>query len=56
VPDDVYESAKQSFSNEELVNLTLVVITINGWNRLAISFRSVPGAYQPGMRSKVASK
>ena len=56
VPDDVYELAKQSFSNEELVNLTLAVITINGWNRLAISFRAVPGAYQPGMRSKVTSK
>ena len=56
VPDDIYELAKQSFSNEELVNLTLAVITINGWNRLAISFRSVPGAYQPGMRSKVTSK
>jgi AhpD family alkylhydroperoxidase len=51
VPNDIYELAKQSFSNEELVNLTLAVITINGWNRLAISFRSEPGAYQPGMRN-----
>jgi AhpD family alkylhydroperoxidase len=56
VPDDIYELAKQSFSNEELVNLTLAVITINGWNRLAISFRSVPGAYQSGIRSKEKSK
>jgi AhpD family alkylhydroperoxidase len=56
VPDDIYELAKQSFSNEELVNLTLAVITINGWNRLAISFRSVPGDYQPRMRSKEKSK
>jgi AhpD family alkylhydroperoxidase len=53
VPDDIYESAKLSFSNAELVNLTLAVIAINGWNRLAISFRSVPGTYQPRMRSKV---
>jgi AhpD family alkylhydroperoxidase len=44
-PDDIYELAKQSFSDEELVNLTLAVITINGWNRLAISFRSLPGIY-----------
>jgi hypothetical protein len=51
VPDDIYELAKQSFSDEELVNLTLAVITINGWNRLAIT--SVPGAYQPGMRNTV---
>ena len=47
VPDAVYEHAKQHFSEEELVNLTLAVITINGWNRLAISFRMVPGEYQP---------
>src|SRR6266850_4525366 len=53
VPDDIYELAKQSFSDEELVNLTLAVITINGWNRLAISFRSVPGTYQPRMRNTV---
>jgi AhpD family alkylhydroperoxidase len=56
VPDDVYESAKQSFSGEELVNLTLAVITINGWNRLAISFRSVPGDYQPRMHNLATSK
>ena len=56
VPDDIYELAKQSFSDEELVNLTLAVITINGWNRLAIPFRSVPGTYQPRMRNTVTSK
>ena len=47
VPDDVYEEARRHFSEEELVNLTMAVITINGWNRLAISFREVPGTYQP---------
>lgn len=47
VPDAVYEQVKQHFSDEELVSLTLAVIAINGWNRLAISFRSVPGEYQP---------
>jgi AhpD family alkylhydroperoxidase len=47
VPDEVYEIARQNFDEKELVNITLAVITINGWNRLAISFRSVPGAYQP---------
>ena len=41
--NDTNELAKQSFADEELVNLTRAVITINGWNRLAISFRSVPG-------------
>ena len=31
----------------ELVNLSLAIITINGWNRLAIAFRKIPGEYQP---------
>lgn len=42
VPDDVYEQARAQFSEEELVNLTMVVVAINGWNRLSISFRAVP--------------
>lgn len=47
VPDDVYAVARAQFSETELVNLTLAVITINGWNRLAIAFREVPGNHQP---------
>ena len=46
-PDDVYEQAKQQFSEKELVNLTLLVVTINGWNRIAIGFRSEAGKYVP---------
>ncbi len=46
-PNDLYEQARQQFSEEELVNLTLVIVAINGWNRLSISFRAVPGSYQP---------
>jgi AhpD family alkylhydroperoxidase len=41
VPDPVYEQARAEFSEEELVRLTLLVTTINAWNRFAISFRSV---------------
>jgi len=37
----------QNGTSKELVDLTLAVIAINGWNRLAISFRTVPGSYQP---------
>src|SRR6202453_4155406 len=37
VPDDVYETVKQQFSEEELVNVTLAVIAINGWNRLSLA-------------------
>ena len=47
VPDEVYEQARSQFSEEELVNLTMAVVAINGWNRLSISLRAVPGAYQP---------
>ncbi|MBZ5604614.1 MAG: carboxymuconolactone decarboxylase family protein [Acidobacteriia bacterium] len=52
VPDHVYAEARERFSEEELVNLTLAIATINAWNRLAISFRAVPGEYQPAARNK----
>jgi AhpD family alkylhydroperoxidase len=47
VPDEIYEGVKAHFTEEELVNLTLAVATINAWNRFAISFRSEVGSYQP---------
>ncbi len=47
VPDETYESVRQHFNEKELVDLTLAIVAINGWNRLAISFRSVPGSYRP---------
>jgi len=50
VADDVYESVRRHFSDKELVDLTLAIIAINGWNRLAIAFRTVPGTYQPAPR------
>lgn len=47
VPDEVYELARKQFTEKELASLTLAVVTINAWNRLSISFRTVPGTYQP---------
>src|SRR6266487_4543314 len=47
VPDELYEEVRQSFTETELVNLTFALVAINGWNRLAISFRTEPGTYQP---------
>ena len=47
VPDEVYEQARSEFSEAELVKLTMAIIAINGWTRLAVSFRAVPGTYQP---------
>jgi len=52
VPDNVYEEIRRHFSEEELANLTLAIVTINGWNRLSIAFRAVPGEYQPAARKK----
>ena len=46
VPDAVYSSARACFSEVELVNLTMAIIAINGWNRLAVAFRMVPGSYR----------
>ncbi len=43
VPDAVYERAQSQFSEKELVDLTLAIVTINGHNRLAIAFRRPPG-------------
>ena len=54
VPNEVYEQVRAHFSEQELIELTLAVIAINSWNRLAISMRVVPGTYQPSQA--VASK
>jgi AhpD family alkylhydroperoxidase len=47
VSDELYEQTRRQFSEQELVDLTLAVGTINAWNRIAISFRSEAGSYQP---------
>jgi AhpD family alkylhydroperoxidase len=52
-PDEIYDEVRQRFTEEELVNLTLAIVTINGWNRLAIGFRAVPGEYQPAAHQRV---
>ena len=46
VPEEVYEQARQQFSDEELVKLMIAIVTINAWNRFTI-FGDVPGSYQP---------
>jgi AhpD family alkylhydroperoxidase len=56
VSDQVYEEARRQFSEEELVHLTMSAVTINGWNRLAIAFRAVPGAYQPAQKAHGAKQ
>ena len=55
VPDAVYEEVQKHFSEKEIVDLTIVVSMINLWNRVAISFRAVPGHYRPAKSSATAS-
>lgn len=47
VPDAVYDLARGCFTEKELVDLTLAVVAINAWNRLAVSFRTPAGSYKP---------
>ena len=46
VPDHVYDSARQHFDEAQLVELTYAIVAINGWNRIAVAFRKVPGSYE----------
>jgi alkylhydroperoxidase family enzyme len=52
VPDEAYEPVRPHFTEKELVDLTLAIVAINGWNRLAIAFRTVPGTFQLGGRQR----
>jgi alkylhydroperoxidase family enzyme len=40
-PDDVYASLAREFSEVERVQLTMVIVAINGWNRIAVGFRKL---------------
>lgn len=46
VSDELYQSVRKHFKEEELVALSMAIVAINGWNRLAISFRTKPGSYE----------
>jgi AhpD family alkylhydroperoxidase len=48
VTDELYAQAREQFSEDELVALTLAIVTINGWNRFSIAFNATPGTYQAG--------
>jgi AhpD family alkylhydroperoxidase len=48
IPDEVYNEARQQFSEEELIELTMGVLAINSYNRINIAFRPPVGGYKPG--------
>lgn len=52
VSDELFELGREHFTDKELVDLTMVVVTINGWNRLSITFRAPVGSYVPGSSKK----
>jgi len=47
-PDEVFERVREQFPEDELLHLTLAIVAINGWNRLNIAARTVPGDYVAG--------
>lgn len=55
VSDEAYAVAQQQFSEEELIDLTMVITTINTYNRLNIAFRTQAGSYQPGQHAVAAN-
>jgi AhpD family alkylhydroperoxidase len=54
VSDEVYERARAQFTEKELIDLTMAVVTINSYNRMNIAFRIEGGSYQPGQWERAA--
>jgi len=53
--DELFEATRKHFSESEIVALTMAVVAINGWNRLAIGLRAQEvGSYQPAQRPSAA--
>ena len=46
ISDTLYKKSQKYFTEKELLALTITIVAINGWNRIAIAFRKVPGSYQ----------
>jgi AhpD family alkylhydroperoxidase len=53
IPDEIFDEAKQYFSDEELIDLTVSVIGVSSYNRLNVAFRIEAGNYQPGQHAGV---
>lgn len=47
VSQQLFEEVREYFTEAQLTNLTLAIVTINAWNRFGVSFAPVPGSYQP---------
>lgn len=42
VPDSVYDEAARHFDNKQIGELIMAIVTINGWNRIAIATGMMP--------------
>ena len=47
VTNELYRDTQKHFSEKELVDLTMALVAINGWNRFSVAFHTVPGTYRP---------
>ncbi len=56
VPDEVYRHVREHFDERQLVDLKMAIVAINSWNRLAISFRTPAGTYEPGTQHSARSQ
>jgi AhpD family alkylhydroperoxidase len=54
VPDEVYAQARAQFSEQELADLTLAVVAINGFNRFNVAFHHPPVAFTIETEAAVA--
>ena len=54
--DEVYRLAREHFDERKLVDLTMVIVAINSWNRLAIAFRAIAGTYEPARQQSAGSE
>lgn len=46
ISDDLYQKVEEHFEDKELMALTMAIVAINSWNRLAIGFRTEVGSYE----------
>lgn len=47
VSDELYDEVSRYFTESEIANLLMAIVTINSWNRIAIATRTIPGSYDP---------
>ncbi|MEN1968160.1 carboxymuconolactone decarboxylase family protein [Lentibacillus sp. N15] len=47
VPNELYDYVREHFDEKDFVDLVFAINTINSWNRIAITMRTIPGEYQP---------